>query len=59
MTNPELVVIVNPGAAGGKTMKSLTRIHGLLKRIGKPYAIYVTKGRGDAIDAARSWKSVV
>lgn len=55
MTEAEIVVIVNPSAAGGKTMKSLTRIHGLLKRIGRPYAIYVTKGRGDAISAARSY----
>jgi YegS/Rv2252/BmrU family lipid kinase len=55
MTEPEFVVIVNPAAAGGKTMKSLTRIHGLLKRIGRPYAIYITKGRGDAIEAAKSY----
>ena len=55
MTDAEIVAIVNPGAAGGKTMKSLTRIHGVLKRVGRPYAIYVTKGRGDAIQAARSY----
>jgi YegS/Rv2252/BmrU family lipid kinase len=55
MTEAEIVAIVNPGAAGGKTMKSLTRIHGILKRVGRPYAIYVTKGRGDAIQAARSY----
>ena len=55
MTEPEVVVIVNPGAAGGKTMNSLTRIHGVLKRVGRPYAIYVTKDRGDAIQAAKSY----
>lgn len=55
MSEPEIVVIVNPAAAGGKTMKTLTRIHGLLKRIDRPYAIYVTKGRGDAIQATKSF----
>lgn len=55
MTSPEVVAIVNPRAAGGKTMKQLTRIHGVLKRLDRPYAIYVTKGQGDAIEAARSY----
>lgn len=55
MTAPENVVILNPAAGGGETLKSLPRIHGILKRIGKPYAIYLTKERGDAIDAARRY----
>ena len=55
MTGPEHVVVLNPKAGGGQTLKTLPRIHGMLKRIGKPYAIYVTKSRGDAIDAARSY----
>ena len=55
MTTSEIVVILNPGAGGGKTLKSLPRIHGILKRIDRPYAIYVTKGPGDAISAARSY----
>lgn len=55
MTTPEIVVILNPGAGGGKTLKSLARVHGILKRLDRPYAIYVTKGRGDAITAARSY----
>ena len=55
MTTSEIVVILNPGAGGGKTLKSLARIHGILKRFDRPYAIYVTKARGDAISAARSY----
>jgi diacylglycerol kinase (ATP) len=55
MSAPEHVVILNPTAGGGKTLKSLPRIHGILKRVGKPYAIYLTKERGDAIEAARRY----
>lgn len=55
MTTSEIVVILNPGAGGGKTLKALPRIHGVLKRLDKPYAIYVTKGRVDAIEAARTF----
>ncbi|HRA46717.1 MAG TPA: diacylglycerol kinase family lipid kinase [Thermomicrobiales bacterium] len=47
------VVILNPGAAGGQTMKLLPRIHGILKRVDATFAIYVTKEPGDAIGAAR------
>jgi diacylglycerol kinase (ATP) len=54
-TTPEIVAILNPAAAGGKTLKSLPRIHGILKRVDRPYAIYVTKGPGDAIEAARTF----
>ena len=52
MANPEIAVILNPAAGGGKALKALARIHGVLKRIDRPYAIHVTKERGDAIDAA-------
>jgi diacylglycerol kinase (ATP) len=55
VTTSEIVVILNPGAGGGKTLKSLPRIHGILKRIDRPYAIYVTKGPRDAISVARSF----
>lgn len=55
MADPGTVVILNPGAAGGRTMKELPRIHGILKRVGGPYVIYVTKGPNDATDAARSY----
>jgi YegS/Rv2252/BmrU family lipid kinase len=55
VNEPEIVVILNPGAGGGKALKSLPRIHGILKRIERPYAIYVTKARGDAIPAAKSY----
>jgi YegS/Rv2252/BmrU family lipid kinase len=54
VTNPEIAVIVNPGAAGGKALKALPVINDTLKGSGTPYAIYVTKARGDAIDAARN-----
>src|SRR3954468_3099393 len=49
------VVILNPFASKGATMKTLPRIHGILKRIGTPYVIYVTKERGDATTAARQY----
>ena len=52
MANPEIAVILNPAAAGGKALKALARVHGVLKRLDRPYAIHVTKARGDAIDAA-------
>jgi YegS/Rv2252/BmrU family lipid kinase len=55
MSSPEIVVILNPAAGGGKTLKSLPRIHGILKRLGRSYAIYLTKERGDAITAARNY----
>jgi YegS/Rv2252/BmrU family lipid kinase len=55
VTTSEIVVILNPGAGGGKTLKSLARIHGILKRLDRSYAIYVTKGRGDAISATRAY----
>ena len=55
MVSPDNVVILNPAAGGGKTLKSLPRIHGILKRIGTPYAIYLTKERGDAIEAAKRY----
>jgi YegS/Rv2252/BmrU family lipid kinase len=55
VTNPEIAAIVNPGAAGGKALKALPIINDTLKGTGTPYAIYVTKARGDAIDAARNF----
>ena len=55
MADPGTVVILNPGAAGGKTMKELPRIHGILKRLGTPYVIYVTKGPNDATVATRKY----
>src|SRR6187399_875113 len=55
MADPGTVVILNPGAAGGKTMKELPRIHGILKRLGGPYVIYVTKGPNDATEAVRQY----
>jgi YegS/Rv2252/BmrU family lipid kinase len=55
MADPGTVVILNPGAAGGKTMKELPRIHGILKRLGTPYVIYVTKGPNDATAATRKY----
>lgn len=53
MATPEIAVILNPAAGGGKALKALARVHGVLKRLDRPYAIHVTKERGDAIDAAR------
>jgi YegS/Rv2252/BmrU family lipid kinase len=55
VTNPEIAVIVNPRAAGGKALKTLPVINSTLESLNCPYAIYVTKGRGDAIQAARSY----
>jgi len=52
MTSPEIAVILNPAAGGGKALKALARVHGVLKRLERPYAIHVTKERGDAIEAA-------
>jgi len=54
-TTPEIVAILNPGAAGGKTLKSLPQINDILKRLDRPYAVYVTKAPGDAIEAAKSY----
>jgi len=53
--NPDIVVIVNPGAAGGKALKAVPVINRTLEALDCPYAIYVTKERGDAIQAARSY----
>jgi len=55
VTNPDIVVIVNPGAAGGKALKAVPVINRTLEALDCPYAIYVTKERGDAIQAARSY----
>lgn len=52
MASPEIAVILNPAAGGGKALKALARVHGVLKRLDRPYAIHVTKERGDAIEAA-------
>lgn len=53
MATPEIAVIVNPVAAGGRALKALGRVHGVLKRVDRPYAIHVTKERGDATVVAR------
>lgn len=53
MVSPEIGVILNPAAGGGKALKALARVHGVLKQLERPYAIHVTKERGDAIDTAR------
>lgn len=53
MVSPEIGVILNPAAGGGKALKALARVHGVLKQLERPYAIHVTKERGDAIETAR------
>jgi len=55
MADTTTAVILNPRAAGGATLKMLPRIHGILKRIGEPYAIHVTQERGDATTAAKDF----
>jgi YegS/Rv2252/BmrU family lipid kinase len=55
VTNPEIAVIVNPRAAGGKALKALPVINHTLESLKCSYAIYVTKGSGDAIQAARAF----
>jgi YegS/Rv2252/BmrU family lipid kinase len=52
MVSPEIAVVLNPAAGGGKALKALARVHGVLKRLERPYAIHVTKEPGDAIEAA-------
>lgn len=48
-----IAVILNPSAAGGRTTAALPAINRALTQTRRPYAIHVTKCRGDAIEIAR------
>ena len=52
---PEIAVILNPAAGGGKALKTLPAVQKALERHGQPHAIHVTKERGGAVTAARDF----
>ena len=52
-----IVAILNPAAGGGKSLGLLPKINAELKRLGRPYHIYVTKAPGEAMEAARRFST--
>ncbi len=53
MESGTIAVVLNPVAGGGKSLGLLPKINAELKKLGRPYHIYVTKAPGDGLQAAR------